>query len=277
MGKNSEKPEADHKASIEKRILNVKSLHEYLILEREHADQIKVKRMYVDLAGDLVSGLVLSQLLYWFTPSKKTCRPKVSIERDGKLWLAKSRKSWWDEVRISPKQFDRACTILEGKGLIETALFKFGNSPVKHLRPNELGILEGVKSILTKGQNPNSRKGKMDVAERSNSYIIAETTDREYETHNTDIEREGSPTLPVLNGSKKEFVKLWHHDDRPYVHVLITPEEWDLLVSQYGKSDLWQAIDDLEDNIEIQPDLKKWQGSHAAILRKYLRKAARGY
>lgn len=164
-------------------ILSVQSLRQYLALERLHADQIKVKRMYVDMAGDLAAGVLLGQILYWFTP-KKNGDMKVSIEHEGKLWLAKSRKDWWNEIRLTPKQFDRACWLLEKRNLIETIICKFSGSPTKHFRPNEDEIMKQVKAIFTNRQFGYSPKGNFVFSQRvkrkytkgEKPSIIAKTT-----------------------------------------------------------------------------------------------------
>ena len=79
----------------------------FLLWERASRDTLEVKRIYVDMAGDLVAGLVLSQIVYWHLPNREG-KARLRVEREGDLWLAKARAEWWDECRISPKQADRA-------------------------------------------------------------------------------------------------------------------------------------------------------------------------
>ena len=45
--------------------------------------------------------------------SARDGRARLQVEREGKLWLAKSRTDWWDECRISPKQADRALAVAQ--------------------------------------------------------------------------------------------------------------------------------------------------------------------
>jgi hypothetical protein len=126
--------------------------------EKSSRDTIDVKRCYVDLTGDLVAGVVLSQIVFWFLPDKQGQR-KATIERDGRRWLAKPREAWWEECRVTPKQFDRAVTLLESLGIVHTALWKFNGVPVKHLSLNVEVLIDRLgKSILTKGENGFSPK-----------------------------------------------------------------------------------------------------------------------
>lgn len=114
---------------------------------------------YVDMAGDLIAGALLGQILYWFGAGKDG-RSRARIVKDGFLWIAKTRADWWDEIRISPKQYDRAAKILKEKGFIEIKTFKFYGNPTTHIRivPESINAAldawkrEQVKTILPDGE-----------------------------------------------------------------------------------------------------------------------------
>jgi hypothetical protein len=116
---------------------------------------------YVDIAGDLIAGALLGQILYWFGAGKDG-RSRARIVKDGFLWIAKTRADWWDEIRISPKQYDRAAKILKEKGFIEIKTFKFYGNPTTHIRiiPEAINAaldawkVEQVKTILPEGEQP---------------------------------------------------------------------------------------------------------------------------
>ena len=107
---------------------------EFIAWEQASRDTIDVKRCYVDIAGgDLIAGILLSQIMYWHLPAKDG-GDKLRVEKDGETWLAKGRADWWDECRISPKQFDRASAILQKLGLIQTVVKRFSGNPTVHIR-----------------------------------------------------------------------------------------------------------------------------------------------
>ena len=152
------------------------SASEFLEWEAASRDTVDVKRVYIDVAGDLVAGVLLSQVVFWFLPSQQGS--KLRVEHDGALWLAKGRADWWDECRLTPKQYDRAITVLRNAGLVETRLFKFAGVPTVHIWLDVSALMERVKSILTKGENPFSPNVEthFDLSSKSSTESTTETT-----------------------------------------------------------------------------------------------------
>ena len=142
----------------------VNNLDDFLRWEEISDDNIKVKRIYVDIAGDLVSGVLLSQIVYWHLPSKKNTT-KLRVQKEDRFWLAKGRNDWWEECRISPKQFDRAVEKLRSIGVVDTKLFRFNGSPMVHICLNGAILMGMVNSILTKGENPTIPKVEIQLDE----------------------------------------------------------------------------------------------------------------
>lgn len=113
----------------------MKTFSEFLQWQHASDDVIAVRRVYIDMAqGDLTAGVLLSQIVYWHGVSKRDNRTRLRVKRDGHLWLAKGRDEWWDECRISARQFDRAIKILMEEGLVEKATYKFAGIPTTHVR-----------------------------------------------------------------------------------------------------------------------------------------------
>lgn len=174
---------------------------DFLRWEAATRDTIDFKKAYVDMAGgDLVAGLLLSQIVYWHLPSKAG-DSRLRVWRDSYQWIAKGRADWWDEVRITPKQFDRACQVLVDLGLVVKDNFRFGGLKMLHLRLDHARFMElwravlaapvanpykteaepatgedgeGGKSVFPKGENRTSQKVKTDIPERGTP--LTETT-----------------------------------------------------------------------------------------------------
>lgn len=165
---------------------------------------------YVDITGDLIEGTLLSQILYWFNPDKNG-NLKVRILKDGYYWIAKQRKDWQDEIRITERQYDRAIKSLKDKGFVILSKYKFNSMPTIHIRPDYDNINKAVdkwkenvaKEIVesepevfqwclpkvsngnnTKcNSNGNDTKCKTGITKSSN--LLTENTNRDYITDNT--------------------------------------------------------------------------------------------
>jgi len=117
----------------------MENFNDFLAWEKASKDTIDFKKVYVDVAEDLIAGLLLSQIIYWHLPSKDG-RSKLRVYKNDKLWLAKQRSDWWDEIRITSRQYDRAIGKLEKKGIVEVwnTMFNAKNTPHIHLNSDRL-------------------------------------------------------------------------------------------------------------------------------------------
>lgn len=106
------------------------------------------QHMYIDIAGDLVQGTLLARIIYWFSVDKNK-KSKVRIFKDGYFWIAKQRKDWWEEIRITERQYDKAIKELEKKGFVVLAKYKFNSMPTIHIRPD----YENINSATKKWEN----------------------------------------------------------------------------------------------------------------------------
>jgi hypothetical protein len=122
------------------------AVNQFLLWEMRSRDCIKVKRCYIDVAQDLEAGVLLSQIIYWHLPDKEG-EQKLTVQRDGHWWLAKAREDWWDECRLTPKQFDRAIRYLEAKQLVCTKVYKWQGQNTKHIRVDWAGLLQALSML----------------------------------------------------------------------------------------------------------------------------------
>lgn len=113
-----------------------------------------VRHALVDLAGDLVAGVLLSQIAYWAGWDRGDDR--LTVERDGLRWLAKAYGAWWAECRVTEDQARRAIAALKAKGLVETGVWKFHGTPMVHIRLIE----EVMEEALSTWDNPESTRAR---------------------------------------------------------------------------------------------------------------------
>lgn len=118
------------------------------------ARSIDFKPEYVDVAGgDLNAGVLLSQIVYWHLPSKKSAT-RLRIEKQGRLWIGKTRREWWMECRLTESKFDRAARILAQAGLIEVRRFRYKGSPTLHISLNTETFLARLQQIISTPELP---------------------------------------------------------------------------------------------------------------------------
>lgn len=156
---------------------------------------------YIDITGDLIQGTLLARILYWFGDGKGNTS-KVRIYKDGHYWIAKQRSDWWDEIRITKRQFDRAIAGLKDGGFVITAKYKFNSMPTMHIRPNyevirqkiaeweqnlALEIEQAETPVLHKAQDGNYEKcNSLGNYTKCNSGITESATPLTYITNNDD-------------------------------------------------------------------------------------------
>ena len=66
----------------------MKNFKEFLDWEKTSKDTIDFKKVYVDMADDLIAGLVLSELIYWYLPSKDNGKNKLRVTHDDEHGLS---------------------------------------------------------------------------------------------------------------------------------------------------------------------------------------------
>ncbi len=133
---------------------------EFLEWEEVTWDTHDFKTIYVDLAGgNVLAGLVLSELMFWHLPDKTGKKNKLRVKHDGKMWIAIRRYDWWKRARLSPDQADKALMKLVKAGLIEKKRFKFWGEPTVHIRVIEETFLQKIEKLIKRPpRNPYSPK-----------------------------------------------------------------------------------------------------------------------
>lgn len=100
---------------------------------------------YIDIAGDLTAGVLLSQIMYWFDKDSKNECIRTKIKKNGYFWIARRRDEWANEIRVAPKQYDSAMKKLKAKKLVIVEKFKINGAPTTHIRPNDEVINVAIK------------------------------------------------------------------------------------------------------------------------------------
>ena len=126
--------------------------------QQQKYEQISVKKIYIDMVGDLKAAIILDQIIYWSLPDKKGKSKLRVFKDDDEGWIAKSRREWQKETRLTVKEQKRCIRILTEQELIETKLYRFNSIITLHYRLKEKNFLSAIQkqdeiyeSMCTKG------------------------------------------------------------------------------------------------------------------------------
>ncbi|UOR14088.1 hypothetical protein [Halobacillus amylolyticus] len=126
------------------------SWKQFITWEKETKDTIDFKKSYVDVIGekgDIVSGLFLAQIVYWYLPNKDG-KSKLRIKKEGHYWIAKEKKEWYEEIRLTPANYRTAMKRLVEENLVVKKIFKFDSKTVTHIRLNIPEFLKRLNHVM---------------------------------------------------------------------------------------------------------------------------------
>ena len=153
-------------------------------LEMSDRKYVRAKKIYIDMAGDLIAGIVLSEVVYWHTPGKGGKQRLRIIEGQTDRWLACRRQGWWDRARITARQFDRALDKLVKVGLIIRAHFDYKGQSTLHVRIN-WEVFEKLYNTLL--EVPAQRKRRTGVTKQSHPNEVLPDGDTPSPIGNTEL------------------------------------------------------------------------------------------
>jgi hypothetical protein len=121
--------------------------------------------VHVRVTGDLVSGVMLSRIVFWWTPNKQG-KTKLRATFDGQPWLVKSSENWKRECGFTTDEYRYAISKLKAKKFIYTEIHLFKGKTAVFIRLNfkKLGqaiALEQGKSLLREADIPATGAGKI--------------------------------------------------------------------------------------------------------------------
>lgn len=198
----------------------------FLAWEKSTQDTIDFKKCYVDMIsekGDLMAGLLLSQIVYWYLPNKEG-KSKLKIKKEGHFWLAKEAKEWYDEIRFSEANYKTAMKKLVEEKIIIKKIFKFNNKTTTHIRLNIPVFLDKLNNVLSKYEN-DIHDENTEFEQYLNDEINAKMADEPYSSmglvESTNLESANQPfsngrinqsrkvesTIPITKNTKKNNTK----------------------------------------------------------------------
>jgi hypothetical protein len=145
----------------------------FLYWERSTLDTITLKKSYVDMTLDLNAGVVLGEIVREFS--------EYLPDIDETSWVVMRRHEFWNRVRLTPRQADRALKILIDGDFIRTEVRHLDSKPALHIQLNWERFSESweskvnVKRMLSKSPNGKLPNGKLPNGDLESEPLINDT------------------------------------------------------------------------------------------------------
>lgn len=192
----------------------MKTFEEFLLWEAASRDTIDFKVSYVDLAGDLCAGLLLSQLIYWYLPARDG-RSKARIYKDdGGPWIAKTRDEWYSETRLSHRQQRSAEKRLAELGILEVQAFRFNGLRMNHYRLKDGGerLASGMNSVVPAALEDEKASESEETASGSDETSSPEVTKRNDRMLRNGATESTQTARPLTETTNKDYSKKYNKE-----------------------------------------------------------------
>lgn len=169
------------------------------------ANILTIPRVYIDLTGEIIYALFLSQCIYWSDKGK-----------DG--WFYKSDEEWEKEICLSSYQSRKCRNAL--KQYIETDLRKANGVPTIHYRVNLEAVSEAILATFSNGLSRN-----FTIQSEETSQSLTETTSRNYtqKKNNDDDVENRKPQTETSNQLGDSDIK--ESNQPPKIDEQVEPEK----------------------------------------------------
>ena len=129
----------------------IKDWGQYTKREAVTNDCVDVKRTYIHITRDLTSGVMLSQIAYWWLP-REDGKAKLWVKKRGFYWLP-MKHSDWAEFEIGEWAAAAGLKHLKELGIIETKVFRFMGAPTTHIRLLKKSLVLAVEQTLNENEH----------------------------------------------------------------------------------------------------------------------------
>lgn len=145
--------------------------NDYLKIKRAEGRKVSYELTYVDMVRDLKAGLLLSQIMYWFTPDENG-KSKTRVTYKGRRAIAKARSDWFEEIRMTEKEYDSAIKVLKHYKIVDVVNSMFNSKRTPFIMINEDIFMAlyveavGIDSVLLKTEHRYKQISKTEIAKK---------------------------------------------------------------------------------------------------------------
>lgn len=142
---------------------------------------IGCRKEFYEMTGNLHAAILLDKLFYWHLPpdkhKKNSSKSRLTLNRDGFMWLGK-RRNEWEDIGLTVWQYDVAIGKLRQLGFVETVVSKYRKKKQILIRLTDKFVVDysrhrlGVESEESDSHNPGlpfGNPGNCDIADCQDS------------------------------------------------------------------------------------------------------------
>lgn len=191
-----------------------------LALDRQ-TQIIFTKRIYVEIAGSLHAGVLLSRILWWYQPSEESPEFPHKLRRNikGVWWLVKKRTDWWKECCLTEYEYDGAIKRLQALKIVVAEIHLDWDGKTKtHLRVDFDVLRKMIDAHLSELENTQ----------------FPESDNVQFQ--NEEISNSGIGQLPIPYSNKNTYTKNTTENIKGFSDAKTTPTPYPLSEVQIGKA-----------------------------------------
>lgn len=229
------------------------NIQSFIAWEKASRDTIDVKKVYIDIAGSLAAGVLLSQIVYWHLPNRDGSS-KLVVLQENELWLVKQREDWWEECRLTENEYDYAIKLLVKSGVIIKKIFKsisHKGSTITHLRLDWDKLEKKVRELLNPMENSKKDSRIPDFPNHDSENQPCLLIYNKETTLEQEIEQEQSASAGTTPHTKEKIFVSSDLDgnDLQKGTLRMPQEKWDAYVKQHGEARVNRCATELSNYI----------------------------
>jgi len=170
---------------------------------------IIIRSVYLDMCdGDYHEAAILNQVVYW-SGSDERGKPRLTIEHEGHLWLARQHGEWYEELRINARSAERIVQRLVDRGLLIKKVFLYGAKTTLHLRLHPENFMTALKAVRepipqTAESMPNPQTADSPSRKLRIPYTEIYSIDKEYNSYELYSFEDASASSPKQDPKEKK-------------------------------------------------------------------------
>ncbi len=115
--------------------------------DRASEGRISYRKDFVDLTGDVISAIVLTDLIYLHQPNKRNKRRFNAYSKGDIGWIARTLDQWSEKTRLTKRQIQYSIDKMVKQDIVIRENHRYMGLRTMHLRINEPVFGQKIKTL----------------------------------------------------------------------------------------------------------------------------------